>query len=69
MHTLTFKQGAGMTLMRQDTTGCENAFYDSAACPESLSAVSRAAILVRDIDEPIQFPYGVEVISGYATSV
>lgn len=65
MHSFTFKQGAEMTFVNMETTASDNPYYESSACPEALSTISRSAVLVRDINEPIQFPYGVEVISGY----
>lgn len=45
------------SLTVREGTACANQFYETAASPTALSAITRTAVLVRDADSPIRFPF------------
>jgi hypothetical protein len=51
--TTTFE--ASMTA--REGTACSNQFYETAASPTALSSITRRAVLLRDADSPIGFPF------------
>jgi len=53
----TISNGTDVSRIVQERTACSNRYYETAASPTALSAVSREAVLVRDIGSPIQFPF------------
>lgn len=61
MDSISF--GIDVSLIRQDGAATPNTFFETAAAPESLSYICRGAILVRDLDEPVQFPFMASVHS------
>lgn len=61
MDSISF--GIDINLIRRDGAATPNPFFETAAAPESLSSISRGAILVRDMDEPVQFPFVASVRS------
>lgn len=66
VHDVTIYEGEMMTAATTfSTTAADTTFYESAACPDALSAWSRNATLVRDLNAPIQLPFGAEMLNCY----
>lgn len=59
MDSISF--GIDVSLIRQDGAATPNTFFETTAAPESLSYISRGSILIRDLDEPVQFPFVASV--------
>lgn len=44
-------------LTAREGTACANQFFETTASPRALSSITRRAVLVRDADSPIRFPF------------
>ena len=49
-----------------ETAAAASAYFETTADPTALSTLSRRAVLVRNLDEPIQFPYCADDIGSVA---
>lgn len=49
--------GIDISRVRRENAAASNGFFETAASPDSLGSLSRGAVLIRDLDEPIQFPF------------
>ena len=58
--------GTSVETSTYESAAAANGYFETTASPSALSTLSRRAILLRDIDEPIQFPYWDEEVGSTA---
>jgi len=62
----TLGYGTDVSAIARDNASAANPFYETAALPTALSSIMRFNIIVRDPDEPISFPFGMEELATKA---
>ncbi|WP_324741601.1 hypothetical protein U8326_00040 [Tsuneonella sp. CC-YZS046] len=52
------------SFVRYSTAAADNPYFQTTATPDSLAALIRGGMIIRNADTPISFPFEVEEVTG-----